>query len=355
VSLEAEARTRLGAFELDVAVRVAAGECLALAGRSGAGKSTLLRIVGGLLRPDRGSVRCDGHTWLDSAAKLDLPPEKRQCGFVFQDYALFDHMTAWQNVAYGLREVPRRERRLRAEALLDRFGLGARATSRPSTLSGGERQRVAVARALAPEPKALLLDEPLSALDARTRAHAARELAGVLADARVPAILVTHDFGEAAVLGDRVAILEEGRVLQEGTPGELAAAPASAFVADFTGAVVLTGNARREPEGLTVVELDGGDRLTSTDEAEGRVAASIYPWEIVIEPAGAPGRDSARNRLAAEVTSVTRVGGRVRLGLSAGQPLVAEVTDAAAGELDLRPGRHVTASFKAAATRLVRA
>jgi molybdate transport system ATP-binding protein len=355
VSLQVEAHTRLGGFELDLSAEVGVGECLALAGRSGAGKSTLLRVVGGLVRPDKGVVRCGADTWLDTSAGVNLPPEQRRCGYVFQDYALFDHLTAWQNVAYGLRHLPRRERRPRAEALLERFELGSRATARPSTLSGGERQRVAVARALAPEPQALLLDEPLSALDARTRARASRELAGVLAEAHVPAILVTHDFSEAAVLGDRVAIIDDGGVVQHGTPGELAAAPASAFVADFTGAVVLTGTARSGDRGLTVVDLDGGDQLASTDRAEGRVAASIYPWEIVVEPPGSPHHDSARNRLAADVTSVTRVGGRVRLGLSAGQPMVAEVSEAAVGDLDLRPGRRVTASFKAAATRLVRA
>jgi molybdate transport system ATP-binding protein len=355
VSLRVEARTRLGGFELDVSLEVEPGECLAVAGRSGAGKSTLLRVTGGLLRPDRGVVRCGEETWLDTAGGVNLAPERRRCGYVFQDYALFDHLNAWQNVAYGLRHLPRRERRRTAEALLDRFELASQSTARPPTLSGGERQRVALARALAPEPRALLLDEPLSALDARTRARARRELAGVLAQAGVPAMLVTHDFNEAAVLGDRVAIVDDGRVVQHGTPGELAAAPASAFVADFTGAVVLTGTARSGEQGLTVVDLDGGDQLTSTDRAEGRVAASIYPWEIVVEPVGSPHRDSARNRLAADVTSVTRVGGRVRLGLSAGQPLVAEVSEAAVDELGLRPGRRVTASFKAAATRLVRA
>jgi molybdate transport system ATP-binding protein len=352
--LHVEARTQLGDFDLDVVVSAHPGRCLALAGPSGAGKSTVLRIVGGLLRPQQGLVRCDDQVWLDTALGINVAPEKRRCGYVFQDYALFEHLNAWQNVAYGLRHLSRRERQHRAEALLDRFGLLPRARARPHTMSGGERQRVAVARALAREPNALLLDEPLSALDARTRASAGRELAAVLRDAQVPSILVTHDFSEAAVLGDHVAVIDGGRVVQHGTPGELAATPASAFVADFTGAVVLTGNARPDTHGLTVVDLDGGGQLTSTDRAEGPVAASVYPWEIVIEPLNAPTIGSARNRLRAEVVSVTTVGGRVRLGLAAGQPLIAEVSEAAVGELDLRPGAHITASWKAAATRLVR-
>lgn len=351
--LHVEARTRLGAFELDVALDAPAGSCLALAGPSGAGKSTVLRIVAGLLRPDEGRVSCGEETWLDRARGIDLPPERRGCGYVFQDYALFEHLNAWQNVAYGLRHLPRRARRAEAERLLERFGMRDRATARPQTLSGGERQRVALARALAREPRVLLLDEPLSALDARTRASAGRELAGVLRAAEVPAVLVTHDFAEAAVLGDRLAVIDAGRVVQQGSAAELAATPASAFVADFAGAVVLHGSARAGEGGLTIVDLDGGGQLSSTDAAAGRVAASVYPWEIVIEPLDAPRIGSARNHLAAEIVSVTTVGGRARLGLSAGQPLIAEVSEAAVAELGLRPGARVAATWKAAATRLV--
>jgi molybdate transport system ATP-binding protein len=199
----------------------------------------------------------------------------------------------------------------------------------------------------------LLLDEPLSALDARTRAGAVRELGALLRDADVPAVLVTHDFAEAAALGDRVAIVDAGRMLQEGTPSELAAAPRSAFVADFTGAVVLTGTARGGADGLTHVDLDGGGAVTSTDRAEGPVAISVYPWEIAIEPAGEAPHGSTQNRIAAEVLSVTVVGNRVRLGLAGPQPLAAEITRASAEALGLRPGVRVTASWKAAATRVV--
>jgi molybdate transport system ATP-binding protein len=348
--LRVEARTRLGALDLDLTVEVAPGECLAVAGPSGAGKTSLLRVAAGLLRPDHGLVEASGETWLDTRRGLDLPPERRRCGYLFQEYALFPHLSAWQNVAYPLRGP---DRRRRAAALLDRFGMSALADSRPSTLSGGERQRVALARALAREPDVLLLDEPLSALDARTRAGAVRELGALLRDADVPAVLVTHDFAEAAALGDRVAIVDAGRLLQEGTPSDLAAAPQSAFVADFTGAVVLTGTAHGAPDGLTHVELDGGGAVTSTDRAAGPVAVSVYPWEIAIEPAGEAPHGSTQNRLAAEVLSVTVVGNRVRLGLAGPQPLAAEITRTSADALGLRPGVRVTASWKAAATRVV--
>jgi molybdate transport system ATP-binding protein len=212
---------------------------------------------------------------------------------------------------------------------------------------------VALARALARDPEVLLLDEPLSALDPRTRASATRELLAVLHELRIPSLLVTHDFAEAAQFGDRVGVLDEGRVVQLGPPSELSARPASAFVADFTGAVVLTGTASGGPDGLTVVELDGGGHVTSTDSGEGPVAVSVFPWEIAIEPAGAAAHGSSQNRLAAEVLSVTTVGNRVRLGLAAPQPLAAEVTGTAVHELGLRAGSRVTASWKAAATRLV--
>jgi molybdate transport system ATP-binding protein len=348
--LRAEARTQLGALDLDVAFEVQEGECLAVAGPSGAGKSSVLRVVAGLLEPERGLVAVGAETWLDTERGVELEPERRRCGYLFQEYALFPHLSGWQNVAYPLRG---RDRRERAVELLERFGVAGLAEARPRTMSGGERQRVALARALARRPRVLLLDEPLAALDARTRAHAARELAEVLREVEVPALLVTHDFTEAATLGDRVAIIDAGRILQEGTPSDLAAAPRSAFVADFTGAVVLTGTAHPGADGLTHVELDGGGAVASTDRADGRVAVSVYPWEIAIEPADEAPHGSVQNRLPAEVLTVTVLGNRVRLGLVGPQPLAAEVTRASAEALELRPGARVTASWKAAATRLV--
>jgi molybdate transport system ATP-binding protein len=351
--LRVEAATRLGAFALDVALEVPAGTCLALAGPSGAGKTSVLRVVSGLVRPDRGVVRCGEEVWLDTARGIDVAPERRRCGYVFQEYALFAHLRAWQNVAYPLRGLDRAARRARAHELLERFGIGHLADRRPRGLSGGERQRVAVARALARSPAALLLDEPLSALDPRLRAHAGRELAAVLAETGVPALLVTHDFTEAALLGDRVGVIDGGRVIQEGTAAELAATPASAFVADFTGAVVLTGTARGV-DGLTCVELDGGGTVFSTEPGAGPVAVSVYPWEIALAPAGSERSGSAQNHLPVRVVSVTAVGARVRAGLAAPQPLVAELSDASVHELGIVPGASAVATWKASATRLLR-
>jgi molybdate transport system ATP-binding protein len=351
--LRVEARARLGALDLDVALETPPGGCLALAGPSGAGKTSILRVVAGLLRPREGRVACGEEVWLDTARGIDVPPEERRCGYLFQEYALFGHLRAWQNVAYGLRDTPRAERRRRAHELLERFGVGELADARPRTLSGGERQRVALARAVARRPAALLLDEPLAALDPRTRAGAGRELAALLRDAEVPALLVTHDFTEAALLGDRVGIVDRGRVIQAGTAGELAAAPASAFVADFTGATVLTGEAAPGADGLTRVALDGGGSVASVEPGQGRVAVSVYPWEVALDAPEAVPTGSAQNHVVAEVVSVTAVGNRIRVGMATPQPLVAEITGPSARELALEPGTHVVATWKAAATRVL--
>lgn len=351
--LRVEGETRLGAFTLEAAFEVPVGQCLALAGPSGAGKSTLLRIAAGLVRPARGRVSCRDEVWLDTDADIDVPPERRRCGYVFQDYALFGHLRAWQNVAYGMRGVPRAQRRPRAHELLERFGLGSLADASPATLSGGERQRVAVARALATQPAALLLDEPLSALDTRTRARAGRELSSTLREIDVPTVLVTHDFSEAALLGDRVAVIDSGRIVQRGSASELAAVPATAFVADFTGAVVLTGSAREGPDGVTAIDLDGGGTVIALEHARGPVAVSVYPWEIAIEPPDAHPVGSAQNHLPVEIVSITTVGNRVRLGLAGPQALAAEITETAVRELGLAPGARVTATWKAATTRLL--
>lgn len=351
-ALELSARDRLRGLDLEADLRIEDRARVAIVGPSGAGKSTLLRIVAGLRRPVAGRVAVGEEVWLDSHRGVDLPPEERSCGFMFQEYALFPHLSAWRNVAFGI-SAPKGERRGRAEALLERFGIGDLADARPGSISGGERQRVALARALARDPRLLLLDEPLSALDARTRAHAGRELVGALTGGGVPAIVVTHDFAEAALLADEICVMDHGRIVQRGTAAELSARPASPFIAEVAGSVVLTGLARREGGGLIRIELDGGGQLRSTDQVEGRVAACVFPWEIALEPASTELHGSALNRLAVEVVSVAEVGTRVRVGLAAPQPLVAEVTAESTRSLGLRPGLGLSATWKATATRLV--
>jgi molybdate transport system ATP-binding protein len=351
--LRASVASTLREFELDVELEVERGSCVALVGPSGAGKSTVLRAIAGLHRPDRGRIELDGEWWFDADAGIDLPPEQRSVGYLFQEYALFPHLRAWSNVAFGLDHIPRAERRERAERTLDRFGILRLADERPGNLSGGERQRLALARALAREPELLLLDEPLSALDARTAATAERELSAAIAEVGVPTVLVTHNFAEAALLADTVAVIDLGHVVQRGTAGELSAQPASAFVADFAGAAMLTGRAHAAHDGLTMVELDGGGTIASTDAVEGPVAAAIFPWEVALEPSGSATPGSALNHVDARVTSITEIGNRARVGLDASQPFAAEVTSASVARLGLAAGSRVTATWKATATRLV--
>jgi molybdate transport system ATP-binding protein len=352
--LHAELVGGVGGPPVDVRIEIDSGHCLALAGPSGAGKSTILRMLAGLALPGAGVITLGGRTLFDSTAGIALPPEERHMGMVFQEYALFDHMSAWRNVAFGLPGRRRRgERRAAACELLARFGIEQLADEPAAQLSGGERQRVALARAVASAPLALLLDEPLAALDVRNAAAAAHEIGSLVKQLDIPAILVTHEFLEAALLGDEIAVLEHGKILQRGSAAELTAEPAAAFVADFTGASILHGHAQPVIPGMTGVELEGGGRLLSTQEISGEVAVAIQPWDVTLRTTQeSAGGSSARNQLAATVTSITPVGGRLRIGLALPQPLAVEITEPARRELGLVQGGQVTAVFKASATRL---
>jgi ABC-type sulfate/molybdate transport systems ATPase subunit len=331
----------LRSYRASADLTVERGETVALVGPSGAGKTTVLRIVAGLLRPDDGYVALDDDVLLDTASRVDVPPEHRRVGYLFQEYALFPHLDVWHNVRFGARRDDDVER------LLERFGIGPLARARIGELSGGERQRVALARALARDPALLLLDEPLSALDAHTRASVRVELREFLDELGLPAILVTHDFEDAATLAHRVGVISEGEVLQLATPTDLVALPRDAFVASFTGATVLPGHVVETRDGLSHVALDGGLSVWSADEAAGPVNVAVYPWDVSL---GSYTPDDSRlNHVSGAVVSVAPMGNRTRVRIG---PIVAEITAVSAQRLDLRPGALATASFKATAARL---
>jgi molybdate transport system ATP-binding protein len=331
----------LRSFRATADLTVEHGETVALVGPSGAGKTTVLRVIAGLLRPDEGLVALDEDVLLDTERHIDIPAESRRVGYLFQEYALFPHLDVRQNVRFGARAGDD------VDPLLERFRIAGLARARVRELSGGERQRVALARALARDPALLLLDEPLSALDAHTRAGVRAELRELLDDLALPAVVVTHDFEDAATLAHRVGVISEGRILQLAAPTDLVALPRDAFVASFTGATVLPGQVVESKDGLSHVALDDGLSLWSADRATGAVNVAVYPWDVSV---GSHIPDDSRlNHVSAAVVSVAAMGNRTRVRVG---PIVAEITAASAERLDLRPGALAVASFKATAARL---
>ena len=328
-ALELDLTCRLRSFTLRLALDVAPGTT-ALVGPSGAGKTTVLRCVAGLHRPDAGRIAVGPAVWF--APGVALPPERRGVGLVFQDHALFPHLSVRQNVAFG--------GAARADELLERFGIAHLATARPGAISGGERQRVALARALARDPGVLLLDEPMSALDADTRSRVRTELQDVLGGLGLPTLLVTHDARDAAALAQRVGVVIAGELRQLGTFAELAADPADAWTARFTGANVLPGTL----EGAAV-RLDTGEHIHVAQRGQtpfshaARVGVVVHPWEVAL--------GGGENVVEAPVAALTPEGGRVRVRLSTGLEL-----DVAPGEAP-EPGTLVRAGFAVADTRVV--
>jgi len=337
--LELAIASALRPFELDIELSVGA-ETVALVGPSGAGKTTVLRAIAGLRRPDRGRITLGECAWFDASAKIDLAPEQRSVGLVFQEYALFPHLSVRANVAFGGTS--------RVDELLERFGIARLAGEKPATLSGGERQRVALARALARNPSVLLLDEPLSALDAHTRAAVRDELQDLLGELALPSLIVTHDFGDAAALADRIGVVIDGRLRQLGTAAELVARPADAFVVSLTGGNLLTGTAFPRKGGGSEVVLDAGGVVCSDESASGRVGVAVYPWEVTVSSPDDAGGSS--NEIVAAVASLTPEGGRVRVRIG---PVTAECESDDVTRLGLRRGEPAVACFSAAHARLI--
>jgi molybdate transport system ATP-binding protein len=344
VTLRAAVHVARGSFVLDAAVEVADAETVAVLGPNGSGKSTLLATIAGLLPPDDGRVEIAGVVVDDATAGVHVPADRRAVGLVFQDQLLFPHLTALDNVAFGLRcrGTARADARRQARLWLERLGVGHRAGARPRALSGGEAQRVALARALAIGPDVLLLDEPLSALDVETRDRVRGELRSHLAGFAGPRVVVTHDPVEAMVLADRLVVLEGGRVSHEGTVAELTRHPRTSYVARLVGLNLYRGTASGRE-----LSVEGGGRMVAggDEPVHGAAAATVRPQAVSLHlrrPEGTP-----RNVWSGRVAGIDATGERVRVEVRGEPPVVAEITPAALAELRLAAGDEVWVAVKA--------
>ena len=350
-------------FALDVHLEQEEGRTLVVVGESGAGKTTLLRLLAGLEVPDGGRIALGGETWFDADApgRAWRPAWARPVGYVGQDYALFPHLTVRDNVAFGLAARGWRAgaARERAAPLLTRFGIADLAGRSPRELSGGQQQRAALARALATEPRLLLLDEPLSALDQGTRQEVRGELRDALARSGCTAVYVTHEPLEALLFGDRIAVLEAGRLTQIGDREELLRRPRSPYVASLLGANLFRGTLTRDPGAPTGsparVETPQGSLVVPDPGLSGEVYVSVSPRDITLYLA--PPVGSAQNIFHGEIVEVVPQppdGERVRVVVRSRPPLVTEVTRTAARALNLAPGTWVYAGFKATGAAVYR-
>lgn len=344
MTLEACVQLTLGQLDLDISLSAADGETVVLLGPNGSGKTTLLRAIAGLAPIDHGRITVDGAVLDEPATNTFIPTEARSIGFVFQDYLLFPHLSALDNVAFGLRShgVARRTARDQAREVLVRVGLGAYADERPSALSGGQAQRVALARALVLEPRLLLLDEPLAALDATSRGEVRRELRSALEGFEGARIVVTHDPVDALTLAARVVAIEHGTVRQAGTLAELREQPRSRYIADVVGVNLYRGSL----SGPRLHTTEGTDLIVVNDEnVQGEAFAVVHPEAVAVHreaPAGSP-----RNTWRGVIADIDDQGRRARVRIDATLPIIAEITQDARAALDLHAGSEVWVSVKA--------
>lgn len=339
------------AFTLrDISLEVKKGEYFVVLGPTGAGKTLLLETIAGFYVPDRGEV------WIDGQNMTPVPPEKRQIGFIYQDYSLFPHMTVAQNIAFGLKvqkTATSETKRKRVEEIMGWLGISHLAHRYSSTLSGGEQQKVAIARAIAIEPKILLLDEPLSALDRRTQDYMRDELKRVKSELGITMIHVTHDQTEALMLADRIAVMMQGRIIQVGTPDEIFNKPLNEELADFVGIEnILHGVVRSNEKGVAAIELTTGPTIFAVSAyRDGTVKAFLRPEDIILSDYKT-GESSARNVLHGSITGLDDMGPLTRVKLDTG--LVALITKQSRESLGLHIGREVYATFKATSVHVVR-
>ncbi len=343
-------------FTLDVNFSVQQGIAV-LFGPSGSGKTTILRSIAGIEVPDEGRIELSNQVYFDSAAGINLPMQKRRIGFVFQDYLLFPHLTALENVGYGIKSSNGTERRYRAGQILKMLGIAGVGDRYPRQLSGGEQQRVALARALASDPAVVLLDEPLSALDISTRLRLLEEIVDVQRKSAIPFVYVTHSPADAVRAGDSALILDSGRIIQEGKPSEVFNAPRSSAVSRAVGSEnVLAGTVHdhNKREGISVINLAGCQLvipyvvLPKTTP----VIIGIRSDDIIVSRERI-GQTSARNLLQATIKQVVRDGQEVDLLTACGVDLKVRITAQALDALDLQPGTKVYLLIKASSCHLL--
>lgn len=349
-------------FVLDVEFAAPPGVTI-LFGASGSGKTQTLLSVAGLTRPDEGLIAVEGETLFDSSRDFSLPVNRRHVGYVFQSLALFPHMTARANVEFAAHDLPKRERRERAAALLERFGVGHTAARRPREISGGEAQRVALARALASEPRMLLLDEPLSALDEPVKLSIMSDLREMNRRLRLPILYVTHSRDEALALGERALVFERGRIVASGEPHEVFGSPASLGVARLAGVEnIFEGvvKGRNEPAGTMVVRLLNNEGAASCNVevplgragVGSRVTIAVRSGDVLLATAEPRGL-SARNVLRGRVSGVERRSSETLVRVECGGVVwAASVTRQSLEELSIEVGREVWLAFKTYSCRI---
>lgn len=332
---------------------VEASTVLILFGPSGSGKTTILRCVAGLEWPEEGTIQFVSRTWLDTASGIKIVPQDRHIGYMSQDYALFPTYTVAGNIAYGLSHLSTQDRRKRVDEMLDLFQLRGFESAMPRELSGGQQQRVALSRAVAPRPLLLLLDEPLSALDAPTRVHLRDELRRLLKQLSLPSIIVTHDWAEALTMGDVMAVISAGNVLQVGVPIDVFSRPQNADVARVVGIeTVVKGRVIGSGSGMVRVNVNRTTLTAVSAESEGpEVFVCIRSEDVVLERGTTA--SSARNHLVGTVTAITLLGALARVTMDCGFPLVAMVTRSTVEEFGLASGVPIVAAIKAGAVHLV--
>ena len=375
--LTADLDIHLNTFHLDVNFSAGKGKTTVLLGESGAGKSTVLRLLAGLLHPERGHISLEGFTYFDSERHLAIPPQERPFGYVFQDYVLFPHLSVFENVAFGLRaqHLPRKVVRHRVSEALEQVHLAGYDQRRPAQLSGGQQQRVAIARALALHPQLLLLDEPLAALDVQTRREVRQELRQILSGTGITTVMVTHQYLEALLFGYHILVLEQGRVIQQGSQRDLLQYPRSSYVAELVGMNFFRGRVIRcETGALCTIQLQNNGRpgielSAALEEQIQKMPGVGDEAYVLVDPRSITlyqtlPDSSARNVFQGTIVQLLRLGapfgngsehvGRVRVSILVDDsvpPLTAEITEASSNRMELSEGKMIYATFKATEAR----